>query len=92
MTGSFMMHCASGTSVITGMAGEYRAGTGALALHHPHLMTVVQRGFMGFAGERGLVGMQCVPLPAGRIILDVFADVLQFGFVADDVFPIIALP
>ncbi|CAK8716194.1 hypothetical protein KKHLCK_05315 [Candidatus Electrothrix laxa] len=68
--------------------GNYRD----LPLHHPHLMAVGRGGFTGFTGERGLIGMQGVLLPTGRVVLDVFADAVQFGFVADDVFPIIGLP
>ena len=39
-----------------------------------------------------LIGAQFVQLPFGGIVANVFADAVQFGFIADDVFPVIALP
>ena len=39
-----------------------------------------------------MIGAQFVQFPFGRIVANVLADAVQFGFVADDVFPVIALP
>ena len=36
--------------------------------------------------------MQFVRFPLGRIVLDVFADMVHFAVIANDVLPIIALP
>jgi hypothetical protein len=36
--------------------------------------------------------VQGIVLPSQRVVVDIFADAVQFGFIADDVFPIIPLP
>jgi hypothetical protein len=43
-------------------------------------------------GAMGPLGIFLVGVPAGRVLGDILADAVERGFVADDVFVIVALP
>jgi hypothetical protein len=51
------------------------------------------RGWQGMSpGVMGPLGIFLVSVPAGRVFGDILADATKRGFVADDVFVIVALP